>query len=167
MWSYKELQHAFGTLILNCFVLPYFIDRQLFVYHCRFPDQVPSLLSRSVYNPILYKSMLFGLHTARMRLTSGLSSSIAFVSQLVGKLCLHGFATELWSVLLADIMVSLHLLQDCHPFAGIELQPISLTAENCYNAVIYLPNARDLFLNVVKPILTMSARMRTIPFITE
>ena len=55
---------------------------------------------------MVYKAILTGLHAVKSRLELSMPSSVAFVSQLVGKLCLNGLAMDLWKHLLANIMVS-------------------------------------------------------------
>lgn len=72
----------------------------------RLGRDVPECLRGENYYPSLYKAMLEGLHEVKSRLEKTLPSSVAFISQLVGKLCLYGHAIDLWTSLLANIMVS-------------------------------------------------------------
>lgn len=71
----------------------------------RFQRNVPEPLQRDQYYLIVFKAILTGLHAVKSRLELSMPSSVAFVSQLVGKLCLNGHATDLWKHLLANIMV--------------------------------------------------------------
>lgn len=99
----RSISYYPSLMVISIFISSFHI-RVLYVY--RFSHEVPSLLSRASYNSILFKSILFGLHSTHTRLSKGLSSSITFISRLVGKMCLHGYAIDLWSVLLSNIMVS-------------------------------------------------------------
>ena len=84
-----------------------YISHRWFISITRFERNVPECLTVGSYYPVLYKASLSGLHQVKFRLEQGLPSSLGFISQLIGKLCLHGLGIPLWTTLLANIMVSI------------------------------------------------------------
>lgn len=76
--------------------------------------------------------MLSALHTVRDRLSRGLASSVVIISQLVAKLCVHGYALQLWRTLLADIMVNISVRTSSN---GADLSERPVLSSEYYSGV--------------------------------